>query len=733
MQSVPIRRSIVSSHAVQEGSHPVAASRSRRLLVRASSALVALALSAPLVEASAGPGPPSDSPFLLLPADVVARLSARDLLWKAPPATPSLALELDIRVLEAQLATAPLEGIAAAPLELALPYPDGRWVRFAVHESSILEPALAARYPEIRTFGARGIDDRTASGRLSLTPLGFHAMVLSSAGTFYIDPWRPRDDRLVLSYSYFRHDARRAPGSAMVCETGGEASAGPVEPPYPVVDLSPDVGELAQSGATLRTYRLALAATGEYSAAVCSPNAPSVPCAMAAIVTSINRVNGIYEREVAIRLVLVANNDLIVYTNGATDPYTNNNGQAMLNQNQANLDAAIGSANYDIGHVFSTGAGNVAQKGVVCVSPSKARAATGIPNPVGDGFDVDHVAHAMGHQFGADHTFNGTTSACGGGSRSASSAYEPGSGSTIMAYAGICGAENLEPHSSDIFHTRSFDQIVAYTTTGSGSQCAVTSATGNSPPVVDAGPSFTIPKKTPFTLTGSATDADGDLLTFVWEEFDLGVAAPPNTDGPSTVRPIFRTFGQLLVPARTFPRLNDILSNTATIGESMSNGNRTMTFRLTARDNRQDGGGVDYDSTSVSVSADAGPFEVTSPATAVTWVSSTAETVTWNVANTAAAPVGCAAVELAFSFDGGSTFPAIAAASTPNDGSEVLTVPNVASTTTLARLRAACVGNVFFDISNPDFTIHPAPGATEIFSDGFESGDAGAWSSRVPY
>ncbi len=634
-----------------------------------------------------------------------ASLPAREGDWEIALPRQFRAVAIEGRALESLLALAPAERSAAArtaPLILSLPYPDGSDRRFRVEDSPILEPELAARFPEIRTFTVQGIDDPTASGRLSLTPLGFHAMVLSASGTLFIDPYRRGD--LGYGLSFWKRDATRAPGApAFHCDVREDAAepeegADAAVEPEAVPALA---GPRVPSGAQLRTYRLAVAATGEYSVAVCNPNPAAVSCALPAIVISVNRVDGIYERELAIRMVLIGNNDQVVYTDGATDPYTNGNGSTMLGQNQTNLNAVIGTANYDIGHVFSTGGGGVANLNVPCTT-SKARGVTGNSSPVGDTFDVDYVAHEMGHQFGGSHTFNGTTGSCGGGNRSANSAYEPGSGTTIMAYAGICGAEDLQPHSDPTFHARSFDQIVAFSTGTTGSSCAVTTATGNQPPTVNAGAAFTIPKQTPFTLTGSATDPDADALTYLWEEFDLGSAAPPNDD-VAAVRPIFRSFVPLVVPSRTFPKLSDILNNTATLGESMSTRNRTMTFRMTARDNRAGGGGVNFAATTVTVNAAAGPFVVTQPNTALTWAGNSSQTVTWDVAGTTASPVSCPNVAIDLSTDGGLTFANTLAASTPNDGSEGVTIPNLS--TTQGRVRVRCVGNVFFDIGNANFTI----------------------------
>jgi hypothetical protein len=602
---------------------------------------------------------------------------------------------LDQVALDEVLAQAPLELSAAAKEEnvvLTLPMPDGFLARFRVEESPIMEPGLAAQFPSIRTFIAQGLDDPTATVRFDVTPHGFHAIVLSAGRTVYIDPYRRGD-----TSTYITYDTRdfRKEGAQFECLVEGGDAADVISKDAPIV---------TRSGEVVRSYRAAVAATGEYT----SFHGGTATLGLAAVVTSMNRVNAIYEREVAIRMVLVANNASIVYTNAATDPYTNNNGPVMLGQNQTNLNAVIGAANYDIGHVFSTGGGGVASLGCVCANGAKARGVTGSSQPVGDPFDVDYVAHEMGHQFGGNHTFNGRSGSCFN-NRAASAAYEPGSGSTIMGYAGICGAQNLQPHSDPYLHGKSFDEIIAYTNSGNGNNCPSQFATGNLPPTVDAGPSYTIPQSTPFALTATGSDPNGDAVTYCWEQFDLGNISPPDTDNGN--RPIFRSFNPTTSPTRTFPRLSDVLANAATLGESLPVTNRTMTFRVTARDNRAGGSGVAFDSTQVAVTTSAGPFSVTAPNVPVTWGGNSAQTVTWNVANTSAAPVACANVRISISADGGLTFPYVVAASTPNDGSEAIVVPNV--NTTAARVKVEAVGNIFFDLSNANLTIQAVAAATD--------------------
>lgn len=671
--------------------------------------LVSLALALPA--AAAGPFRPVSSPA------EVARLTATALRAQAVrPFYFDAALFADA-VRGAASERANEVGTPSTLLEL--PHPDGGLVRFRVIESPVMAPELAAKFPETRTFRGEGIDDPTASARFDVSPRGFSAMVLSAFGAWYVDPWAPGVSDVV--GSYHRRDALRDPENVFRCEgpvpvDEGEgpafrsvrSSAGPMEMP------------LLSVGATLKTYRLALASTGEYSAAVGGTTA----LVHAELVTATNRVIGIYERELAIRMTLVANNDSLIYLNSGTDPYSNNNASSLLTENQANLDSVIGSASYDIGHVFSTGGGGLAGLGVVCRAGQKARGETGSSVPLGDAFYVDYVAHEMGHQFGGNHTFNGSSGSCSG-NRASSAAYEPGSGSTIMAYAGICGAQDLQPNSDPYFHGKSFDEIVTYTTSGSGAGCASGSPTSNSAPAVEAGAAFTIPSQTPFSLTGSATDPEGDPLTFGWEQFDLGTVESGTPLVDSGNRPIFRSFNPTTSPTRAFPKLADVLSGATVYGETLPATSRTMTFRLTARDNRAGGGGVNSDTTTVTSVSTAGPFAVTAPSSAVSWAGNSTQTVTWNVAGTASAPVSCADVEIRLSTDGGLTFPTALAASTPNDGTQAITVPNTPTAGATARVRVACVGNVFFAVSRPSFTITAGAAAPTVTGIAPASGSTG--------
>ncbi|WP_304132285.1 reprolysin-like metallopeptidase [Ignavibacterium album] len=615
-------------------------------------------------------------------------------------------LKLNTNLLKELLKTAPIE-FSSLTIKgdafIVLPMPDGTFQKFRFWESPTMEPELQNKFPEIRTYTGQGIDDPYATLKMDFTPQGFHAMILSPNGRVFIDPYAKGEINYYLSYyskNFLKKDV------SFDCEVLNHD-----EYIEPVANYYESL--LTPTGPQLRTYRLANAATGEYT----QYHGGTVASGLAAVTTSVNRVNGVFEREAAIRMVLVANNNLIIYTNPSTDPYTNNNGSAMLSQNISNLNAVIGSANYDIGHVFSTGGGGIAYLGCVCTS-NKAGGVTGSPNPIGDPFDIDYVAHEMGHQFGANHTFNGNTGSCSG-NRNASTAYEPGSGSTIMAYAGICAPQNLQSNSDAYFHTISFDEIVAYTTIGSGNSCAQITSTGNNAPNISVPTGgFYIPKSTPFALTGSATDPNGDALTYCWEEFDLGPAGDPNS--PTGDAPIIRSFNPDTSRIRYVPKLSDLINNTSTYGVLLPSYSRNLKFRLTVRDNRAGGGGVDRVQVSFTVDGNSGPFVVTSPNTSVSWAGNSEQTVTWNVANTNLSPVNCSAVRILLSTNGGWTFNDTILSSTPNDGSEIITVPNIA--TNQARLKIEAVNNIFFDISDQNFTINYTQPTTFQLSVPIENG-----------
>ncbi|MCH7665157.1 MAG: hypothetical protein IH936_04410 [Acidobacteria bacterium] len=604
------------------------------------------------------------------------------------------------------LESAPLEGSTAAStvnVIFSLPLPDGSFGHFRVEESPVMAPELAAEFPEIKTYAGIGIDDPYATVRFDTTPAGFHAMIQSPSGSVFIDPYA-RDDTDVY-VSYFKRDYLPPEGTTFECRVDG----GHQLPPQQLAPL-PAAGEVPTpqlpSGATRRTVDLAVAATGEYTGF----HGGTAAAGQAAIVTAINRVNQVYNAELSIFYVLVAGNSALVFTDPLGDPYTNSCSGAELGINQTTIDGALGVGGYDLGHVFGGpgGGGGLAGAGPCLNGSSSAAGCTGLATPTGDPFWIDFVAHEMGHQWNAPHTWNGSTGSCSPGNANLPTAWEPGSGSTILAYAGICAPQDLQPNSDAYFHGGSIDTIESYDPTAFGPflNCMSPVATGNALPVANAGVDRTIPKSTPFELCGSATDGNGTPLTYGWEQFDAGGPQGPPNVSTVTTGPMFRSFTPVASPCRTFPKLSDILNNTATIGEILPSVARALNFRLRARDNLPAGGGTGDDAMLVTVDGASGPFTVTAPNTAVTWTGGTNQNVSWNVANTNAAPVSCAAVNILLSTDGGLSFPTTLAAGTPNDGSQAVAVPNV--TTATARIKVQCATNVFFDIGDANFTINAA-------------------------
>lgn len=584
----------------------------------------------------------------------------------------------------ATVAVAPQETPAA---EISLPLPDRTFVRFSVQESSVMEPELERQFPEFKTYRGQGLDDPTMTARFDLTPAGLHAIVLAPEHTFYIDPFPLRRPGEEIYMTFYKadgpEDARR-----MRCLVGEDA-AGPAALARRGERAAP-----LSNGDVLRTYRLAVAATGEYT----KFHGGTVAGALRAIVTTVNRVNAIYENDLAISLRLVGGETKIIYTDPDKDPYTNLSAYKLIDENQQNLDAVLGDGGYDIGHVFSHGGGGMAAVRSMGQSGRKAKGATGSNEPRGDAFDVDYVAHEIGHQFGANHTFNATAENCNH-NRNPTTAYEPGSGSTIMGYAGICGESDLQRQSDFYFHAASLEEILTYVTSDEVSSVPRLTRTNNRPPSLVAGQRFVIPKNTPFKLEAVGTDADGDTVTFCWEQFDLGKGSPPEGDADES-RPIFRSFGPSKATARFFPQVESLLSGRLTPGEALPARARLMSFRVTGRDNRAGGGGISVANATVSVVTDSGPFVVKSPAAA--WTVGTSQLVTWDVAGTSEAPVSCGRVRISLSTDGGKTY-VVLVPSTPNTGTAAVTVPN--TPTTLARIMVEAVDSAFFNISQFDFSI----------------------------
>jgi len=609
---------------------------------------------------------------------------------------------VDNLALRAKLDRVAAVALPDSPHLIELPMPDGSFARFEIYEAAIMQDGLAARYPQIKTFKVIGIDDKSASGRVDITPSGFHAMLQTSQGRLFVDP----DTAPSNTDRYLSRYRSAAPGQGYSCgiheldfgdrptRNGSSRSA-------------------ARVPGSLLEYRLAVAATEEYANAVYDSGNPDTRLvqAQAAIVTAINRVTFIYERDLGVTFELVSASSGELIENNGDAGFTNGSAFQMFDENQAWIDAKVGSANYDIGHVFSTGSGGLGWLGSTCDGDNKAKGVSGVLNPLGDPFYIDFVAHEIGHQFNADHSFNGTTLSCGNG-RNAATAYEPGSGSTIMAYAGICGVEDIQSNSDPSFHAVSIAQINSFTA-GAGSCYSqiATSPANNTDPVVGALVNKTIPANTPFLLKGSATDAEMHALTYQWDQMDVGCstdAVSYGTDNGSNA--LFRSY----IPRgdfwRNFPALGTQFQNLYDDAEVLPCNNRDLDFRLTARDQKS---GQDFSNVRVSVKNSAGPFEITSLGTARTITSiSDLVTVSWNVANTNLPPINCSLVDidlLTFS-DTAPVKPATYSihplvASTTNDGNAVVNLVPVTKSHPRARIRVKCSNNIFYDISDADLDI----------------------------
>ena len=703
-----------------------------------------------------------------------------------------LVFRLNQAFMKNALADLPAENTDAArenPLIMEIPMPDGSVQSFRMEETAVLSPELAAELPEWKTFIGYGIDDKSAIGRFDWNALGFHGYIETDKGVVFIDPYQKGDTENYLVF--YKHQF----GKPLDDFSEREINESMLK-----IVKSNDQSFAPQFsfGTSVRTYRLAVATTGEWSRNAAGYNGTQTPnqirqAAFAVVVTSVNRLNGIYMRELASQFQLVnpnlSNNQTnIIFDDPATDPYDNTSGGPGNDQlaiNHTTLINRVGVNNFDIGHLYGTRGGGVAAASSLCDNSQKGEGYSSRGANTGDPFVVDYVAHEMGHQFGADHTYNNIDTAASMGvctTRAPLEAFEVASGSTIMSYVGICSAGRNLQHFVDTgipaFHVSSLTVINRNVTTGSPATtgCGVASGTNNVP-TVDAGASYTIPKLTPFELNASGADADTtDVpnLLYSWEEYDLAPTSPAPTPTPSpqpsptpfvpilgasgpganptntydvdtdgVLRPLFRAFAPVVSSSRTFPSLPYIL-NTANnepagsnqppltytgisptgadcaslplpdepeyrpcvVGERLPTVNRTMNFRVSVRDRR---GGVADAGTTVTVAAAAGPFVITSQNTATNWQAGSQQTITWDVAGTTGNGINAANVNILLSTDGGQTFPTVLSPNTPNDGTELITIPNIPAAA--ARIKIQPNNNIFFDINNAAITIAASPTA----------------------
>lgn len=617
---------------------------------------------------------------------------------------------LDLQSFKAELLQAPKREMSNSLSNVIINFPnaEGELERFRIYEASVMHPDLQAQFPDIKSYVGVGVENKTAMIRFSTTLFGVHAMIFAGDKEVnYIDTYT-KDLTQYMVYSR----KNIVPTSTFNCLVEDE-----IVEDTNAVHFSPrNNNSISSDTGIFRTYRLAMACTIEYAQfhwqaagmTAATPEATRKAAVLAAMNVSMTRLNGIYERDMSLTMQLVPNNlDIIFIT---SDNFNNNNAGTLINQSQTVIDGIIGSANYDIGHTVSTGGGGLAQLNSPCTG-NKARGITGSSAPVGDPFDVDYVAHEMGHQFGATHTQNNNCQ------RSSETAIEPGSASTIMGYAGIC-SPNVQNNSDAYFHVASLNQMDNFVA-GTGN-CSTNINNNNDAPVIQPIQNYIIPRSTPFVLEGNATDANGDALTYCWEQTDTGIATQPPTATDAINGPRFRSRNPSTSPNRYMPFMTTILTGaTSNQWEVVPSIAKTMNFSLVVRDNRiPNGGQTAKTNMSVTTVGNAGPFVVTAPNTNIAWIVGTNQNVTWDVAGTTANGVDTPYVDIYLSSNGGVSFPILLASKVPNDGSEVITVPNSVGTTN--RIMVKGHKNIFLDVSNSNFSITAPTSTMAIAFNGVE-------------
>jgi len=641
----------------------------------------------------------------------------------ATPSVPSShrAVTVDLGNLKAEL----LAHAVTPPLSqgnvLALPLPEGGMTYFTLTESDVLPPALANRYPSLKSY--KGMDDKGRRARVDITPQGLQAAVYGDKdGVWLVQPAAQLSGRANKASDsgdvYWSFRRATLPGTSSFNEDGFDKNLlNGVRARTRTSRAASDSATGARSGGNVMyEYRLAMAATSTYTKSF----GGTVVDGLAAVATMVNRINEIYENDLGVHLTLVSSEDKIIYTETRNDPYAglSPGSDAINDKNVKNLAKVIGNKHFDVGHVVAgDGTGGMASIASTCQDDRKAAGSTGRLDPVGDAFAVDYVAHELGHSFGSYHSFNANRST------PEEDAVEPGEGSTIMGYAGVYGGViSFQPHSDPYFNSSSIDMIQDWIASAGGS-CAKRTLNKSGAPWLDPESlvppdafttgrvHYSIPARTPFTLrVKAAKGGRASGLAYTWEQFDFGPEqfGKLKDDGQG---PIFRSFKPHTEPEQTFPRLAAVLGD-----EPLGNGevypatNRRLSFRVTVRDNvamSQSlgvGPNITTGNTYLNVVDTGGAFAVTAPSAKVKWTAGSAQTVAWNVAETNAAPIACANVRLDLSLDGGYSYlPSALLASAPNNGSAKIMLPAVASNK--ARVRVSCTDNVFFAVTPTVFAI----------------------------
>ena len=603
--------------------------------------------------------------------------------------------------LKDQLAKAPSRDMTPIPKGILVNFPNanGGIDTYEVLESTNMDPALQSRYADVRSYMGVKVDDPLSTVRFTFDPyFGFNASFKNEKGMYYIETYTKDNNTYIV---YDRNNAVSL--NKFNC----------------LVNENAIVNQLNSSSASskivvdglMRRYRLAITTATEYSTYIATEAGVAAgtdiqkkTAILAAVNLAVARLNQVFENDLSVRMILIANTDLLFFL--TTDTFTAPNTGQMLPENNTVTNNIIGAANYDLGHVFyQGGGGGLASLSSICGN-GKAGGVTGTDVPVGDPFVIDYVAHEMGHQMGGNHTQNNNCN------RSANNAVEPGSASSIMGYAGIC-APDVQAHSDAYFHANSIREMYI-TLTGSGN-CGNKVATGNKVPTADLGLDRTIPQGTPFELTGIASDPDGNAITYSFEQQDKEVAMMPPRP-TNAIGPMFRSVNATTAKSRFFPRLTTIVQGYDPLinnpldyraWEKLASVSRVMNFSLLVRDNNPYGGQSKRDDVKITVTAAAGPFVVTSQnTTGSVWNLGEPATITWSVANTVAAPISTPTVKILLSVDNGVTFPIVLKDSTPNNGTYTFVVPKGLGKTTNARIMIKAIDNVFLNVNSKPFAIN---------------------------